>query len=252
MHSKENSIFGVQHWCMVTLGRIFFTGMFISFLGSLPLGTLNIAAMQISISDGIVPALKFACGALLAEVVYVRLSLIAMDWVRKQQKLFRILEWVTLLIVLALAISSFYAASHPTEQKNVILSSSLHRFFLGLFMSALNPMQIPFWFGWSTVLFTKKILQPVAAQYNSYIAGIGLGTLLGNCVFIFGGQLIAERFNNNQHLVNWIVGGIFALTALIQLWKMLTKKDVQHRMEHPEDETKKYEHQVEEISSTLR
>jgi len=45
---------------MEKLLRVFITGMFISFLGSLPLGTLNIAAMQISISDGVVPALKFS------------------------------------------------------------------------------------------------------------------------------------------------------------------------------------------------
>lgn len=233
---------------MGKLLRIFLTGMFISFLGSLPLGTLNIAAMQISISDGVFPALKFAAGALLAEVIYVRLSLFAMDWVRHQQKLFRILEWVTLLIVLALAVSSFYAALHPSVHKNVILSSTLHRFFLGMFMSALNPMQIPFWFGWSTVLFTKKILEPVNSQYNSYILGIGLGTLLGNCVFIFGGQLIAHRFNANQHLMHWIIGSVFAITALVQLWRMFTKKDVQHRMEHPEDETKGFEKEVEEFS----
>ena len=92
---------------MAKLLRILFTGMFISFLGSLPLGTLNVAVMQISITDGIYPAAKFAAGALLAEVIYVRLSLIAMDWVRKQQKLFKLLEWLTLLIVVALAVSSF-------------------------------------------------------------------------------------------------------------------------------------------------
>jgi threonine/homoserine/homoserine lactone efflux protein len=92
---------------MAKLLRIAVTGMFISFLGSLPLGTLNIAAMQISISDGVVPALKFSVGALLAEVIYVRLSLIAMDWIQRQQKLFRILEWVTLAIVLALPFPAF-------------------------------------------------------------------------------------------------------------------------------------------------
>src|SRR5437867_2034574 len=113
---------------MPNILRIFFTGMFISFLGSLPLGTLNIAAMQISITDGIAPALKFALGSLLAEMIYVRLSLIAMDWVRKQENIFRVLEWVTLAIVLALAVSSFYAAAHPQVHKNVILSSTLNRF----------------------------------------------------------------------------------------------------------------------------
>src|SRR6476469_4658416 len=105
---------------MPKLLRVFFTGMMISFLGSLPLGTLNIAAMQIAISVGIASAIFFSLGSLTAEVVYVRLSLIAMDWVRKQQKLFKILEWVTLAIVVALAVSSLYAAMHPSVHKNVI------------------------------------------------------------------------------------------------------------------------------------
>src|SRR5688500_12833394 len=126
---------------MSKLVRVFFTGMFISFLGSLPLGTLNIATMQISIPDGVMPAFLFAFGCLTSEVVYVRLSLIAMDWVRHQQRLFKMLEWVTLAIVVALAASSFYAAVTPQVEKNFILSSTLHRYMLGLIMSALNPVQ---------------------------------------------------------------------------------------------------------------
>jgi threonine/homoserine/homoserine lactone efflux protein len=54
---------------MQKLIRIFITGLFISFLGSLPLGTLNIAAMQLSISDGVRQALLFSLGSLLAEVI---------------------------------------------------------------------------------------------------------------------------------------------------------------------------------------
>ncbi len=220
---------------MTKLGRIFITGMIISFLGSLPLGTLNIAAMQISITDGLRPAWYFAFGTLIAEIFYVRLSLFAMSWIQRQQKLFRILEWVTLIIIVALAISSFYAAMNPEVKKNVILSSGVHRFWLGLGMSALNPVQIPFWFGWSTVLFTKKILIPKNSFYNIYILGIGLGTLLGSCVFIFGGKLVAYQLNTKQYLLNWIIGGIFTITAILQLWKMVTKKDAMHQIEHPED-----------------
>jgi threonine/homoserine/homoserine lactone efflux protein len=233
---------------MAKLIRILLTGLFISFLGSLPLGSLNIAAMQISITDGMMPALLFSLGSLLAEVIYVRISLVAMDWVRKQKHFFEVLEWVTLLIVLALAVSSFYAAFHPGVKKNVILSSTLHRFWLGLFMSALNPVQIPFWFGWSTVLFSKKILEPKNSHYNVYIVGIGLGTLLGNCVFIFGGKMIGDRLNNNQSLLNLIIGGVFAITALIQAWKMFKKKNTQHQLEHPEEITEPFEDEVENIN----
>jgi threonine/homoserine/homoserine lactone efflux protein len=233
---------------MQKLIRIFVTGLFISFLGSLPLGTLNIAAMQISISDSVQQALLFSLGSLLAEVIYVRLSLIAMDWIRKQQKIFAILEWVTLAIVVALAVSSFYAAAHPKVHENVILSSSLPRIILGFVMSALNPVQIPFWFGWSTVLFTKKVLQPKSSHYNFYIAGIGLGTLFGNCIFIFGGKLIADKLDRNQHVLSWVIGSIFAITALIQIWKMSRKKNVVHRIEHPEEHTQQFEKSIDEIN----
>lgn len=235
---------------MPKLLKIFLTGMLISFLGSLPLGTLNIAAMQIAISDGIHPAILFSLGSLTAEVIYVRLSLVAMDWVRKQQRIFKILEWVTLVIVVALAISSFYAALHPSVHKNIILSSRVHRYLLGLTMSAVNPVQIPFWFGWSTVLFTKKVLLPRNSHYNLYIVGIGLGTLLGNFLFIFGGRIIADKINNNQDVLNWIIGGIFAATALIQVYKMMVKKnDVTHQLEHPEEMTHKLEGQFEKMEA---
>lgn len=215
--------------------------MLVSFLGSLPLGTLNIAAMQISVTDGVVAAILFSVGSLLAEIVYVRISLVAMDWIRKQEKILKALEWITLLIVTALAIASFYAAMHPSVSKNAVLDSPMPKFLLGLVMSALNPVQIPFWFGWSTVLFTKKVLLPRKDHYNTYILGIGIGTFIGNCVFIFGGLLIASRISNNQDVLNWVIGSIFALTALIQLWRILKKKDPAHNIEHPEKDIPEFE-----------
>jgi threonine/homoserine/homoserine lactone efflux protein len=236
---------------MPPLLKIFFTGMLVSFLGSLPLGTLNIAAMQISVSDGVTAAMLFSLGSLLVEIVYVRISLVAMDWIRKQERIFKILEYVTLVIVIALAVSSFYAAMHPGVKKNIVLSSSLPKFILGVVMCAVNPVQIPFWFGWSTVLFTKKVLLPRSDHYNSYIIGIGLGTFIGNCVFIFGGLLIANKISNNQNILNWVIGGIFAITALIQVWRILKKKDAVHKLEHPEEVTQHLNEQFEKMEERL-
>jgi threonine/homoserine/homoserine lactone efflux protein len=211
---------------MQKLIKIFFWGLMISFLGSLPLGTLNIAAMQIGIQESIKDAMYFSLGSLLVEMIYVRVSLVGIDWVRKQDKLMKAMEWVTLLIIIALAVGSFIAAAgNGANEKNVLLQNNMHRFLLGMFMCAINPVQIPFWFGWSTVLFTKKILEPKKSQYNSYIVGIGVGTLLGNCVFIFGGKWMVNRIANSQQYLNWIIGTIFAITAIIQLIKILMKKD---------------------------
>ena len=189
--------------------------MLISFLGSLPLGTLNIAAMQIGIQESIKDAIYFSIGSLLVEMIYVRISLVGIDWVRKQEKIMKIMEWITLGIIVALAVGSFIAATqHGGNAKNVLLNNNMHRLLLGMFLCAINPVQIPFWFGWSAVLFDKKILEPEKHQYNSYIIGIGIGTLMGNCVFIFGGKWLVERIANSQQYLNWVIGSIFAITAI--------------------------------------
>lgn len=206
--------------------KIFFWGLVISFLGSLPLGTLNVAAMQIGIQEGIDQAIWFALGSLLIEMIYVRLSLVGIDWVRKQANLMKWMEWFTLAIIVALAAGSFISAAKGNgSAKNLLLNNNLHRFILGMLLCAINPVQIPFWFGWSTVLLNKNILEPKSVQYNFYIIGIGLGTLLGSSVFIFGGKWLVQRIANSQQYLNWVIGGIFALTAVIQLVKMLLNKD---------------------------
>ena len=215
------------------LARVFFWGMMVSFLGSLPLGTLNVLAMKISVEEGIKNAIYFSLGSLLTEMIYVRISLVGINWIRKQKKLFKWLEWITFFIVVALAVGSFMTAmkhhvSGAPVENNL---PDMHRFLLGISLSAISPMQIPFWFGWSTVLFTKKILQPNNSNYNLYIVGIGLGTLLGNSVFIFGGKWMVEKMNTNQNILNYVLGGIFALTAIIQLIKIVTHKDAAEKLE---------------------
>jgi len=73
----------------------------------------------------------FSLGSLLVEIVYVRISLVAMDWIRKQERLFKILGICDPAHRRRLAISSFYSAVHPKVQKNIVLSSTLPKFVLG-------------------------------------------------------------------------------------------------------------------------
>lgn len=209
-------------------------GMLISFLGCLPLGTLNITAMLIAVQENTVQAIWFVAGCLLVEMLYVRISLVGIAWLRKQIRLMRMMEWLTLLIIAALAAGSFIAAMKGGgEHRNVLLENAMPRFWLGVLMSAISPLQFPFWFGWSNVLFEKGTLQARRSSYNAYILGIGVGTLLGNGVFIFGGQLLVKRMAGIQEQLNWIIGGIFALTALIWLYKLIRRQDAVSKLEEP-------------------
>ena len=131
----------------MNLVKIFFWGLIISFLGTLPPGTLNVAAMQIGVQESILNAINFSLGTILTEVVFARISLVGIHWLRKQKILFRWLEWITFTIVVALAMGSFIAATKENHASNFMLLNNMNRFLLGTFLSAISPMHLPFWFG---------------------------------------------------------------------------------------------------------
>ncbi len=207
---------------MFSLLPVFITGMVISFLGTLPLGTLNISAMQLSIAENTKSAGRFALGVALVEILYVRVSLLSMGWVTAHQGLFRVLEWITVVLFFVLAASSFLAARKKTgEKNNLLLSNKINRFWLGFSMSAVNPVQIPFWFIWSTYLLSTHVLMPTDPSYNLYTAGIGTGTLAGLAVFIFCGRWVVKKIKAGHAFINGLVGIVFFISAIVQLVRLL-------------------------------
>lgn len=208
---------------MKSIFRVFYSGMSISFMGSLVIGTIGLSAMQISITEGLRPAINFSIGSIVAEVIYVRLLLVALEWMHKQEFVFKVLERVTVLIVIILAVASFRASMGHHGAKNVLLSHTMHRFLLGFTMRSISPAAIPFWLGWSAVLQTKGILQDKKGFYNGYLFGIGLGTFAAHCIFIFGGKLVVQKLDASQESINFVIGCIFSLTALLQIWNIYKK-----------------------------
>ena len=209
---------------MKRLIRIFSWGLMISFLGSLPLGTMNVTATNISIQNGPHEAFVFALGTLVIEAACAYMVLLAMQWVSKQQRFFRVIEWVAAALILILSVSCFIAAIKMTNfGNNVFAQYGLPPFVLGLLLSALNPLHVPFWLGWSTVLMNKKILIPEQKFFLFYLAGISIGTIGGFDVFIYGGNYIVQQLSDKQNLLNWLVGFVLLITAGIQVYKIRRK-----------------------------
>lgn len=76
---------------------ILISAILISFVGSLPLGTVNVVTVQLAITDGYSTALWFAAGCLIAEMLYVGISLTMMDRIMKIGILLKLLQWVSLI-----------------------------------------------------------------------------------------------------------------------------------------------------------
>jgi len=203
---------------------IFFIAALISFLGQLPLGNMSITSTQIGIQEGFKRAWMFAIGVAIVEMLYLRFALTGMDWVVKHRSWFVALGWITVVLFLFLGVLAFMSArKQATEKKSVILDNKLHRFLLGLMMSALNPIQIPFWFLWTSTMIQAKVLPVTPEAYTIFTAGAGLGTIGGLALYIHGGNWLVKKNNTSNKTLNQIMGVIFIITALIQLYRMLYK-----------------------------
>jgi threonine/homoserine/homoserine lactone efflux protein len=201
--------------------QLFYWGMLISFLGSLPPGIINIVPSQISGKHGTGAAMAYAVGSMLAEVIVVRIALSGMNAIIRSRHFFRILEWITATMLVFFAVFCFIQADPARETSQPLPGTGWPPFVTGVVLSAINPLHIPFWIGWSTLLMNKEVLLPQHRHYNIYAAGIAAGTMAGFTVFIFCGAYLLKAFQSNQYLINCMAGtGLFA-AAFLHIRKMI-------------------------------
>lgn len=208
----------------MTLLIVLLVGFGISFLGQIVLSNSNIAATQLAVQEGFANAWLFALGATIVEIIYLRLSLTGMDWVLQHKAIFKAMGWVTVVLFLVLGIVAFVTANKQTpEKKGILINNKIHRFLLGAGICAINPVQIPFWFLWSTQLIQNNVLLPQTGHYNTFTVGAGLGTLAGMGLYIYGGNYAIQKMKTSNKTLNIVMGIVFIITALIQLYRMVYK-----------------------------
>ncbi|MCC6635212.1 MAG: LysE family transporter [Chitinophagaceae bacterium] len=196
----------------------------ISFLGQIVLSNMNMAATQLSVQEGFNKAWKFGIGVAIVEIIYLRLALTGMSLVTQYKYIFKLLGWITVVVFLILGVLAFISAyKQVVEKKGLLINNKINRFLLGVTISALNPVQIPFWFLWSTQLIQNNVLQTNFHQFNFFCIGAGLGTLAGIGVYIHGGNWAINKMKTSNKTLNLIMGVVFFITAIIQLYRMIYK-----------------------------
>lgn len=205
--------------------KVCIAGLLISFLGALPLGSLNITVFDISATQSIENALLFAFAAIFIELVYVRLTLWGSNKIVLEGKWVYIVFSLAITLLLYLGISSLLTATQVGELS--LTKSALPKItspiLLGLLLSALNPLQIPFWFTWNKVLESKEILEHKTISFISYMFGIGAGTLIGMLIFIYAGKLIVDSYSKYAQWSNFLLGLLYVGFSFYLLFLLYRK-----------------------------
>jgi hypothetical protein len=195
--------------------------MFISFTGSLPVGTLNASVTDLTINMGAGAALQFGLGAILVEVALVRIALVTVKRLAGLKHLFRLFRVFACMVVLLLAVLSLYAAWHMQKQGVVVPFAHYTPFFSGIFLSLINPLHLPYWMGWTAALRSKGVLTDRKEDLNVFVTAIGSGTALAFLFYGVAGHLLITFLRMQENLFNWLVGLALLLAGMVQLWKLL-------------------------------
>lgn len=194
----------------------------ISFLGSLPPGTANVITLELAAHDP-PSALWFSCGCLIGEMIYVGASSVMIGRLVRLNAALKLLGWISFGVLAGLALISFFAAfnSQSGFVAEIPAGSPL---IAGMVVMLLNPVQIPFWLGWTTILFEKRILRPRISNYSIYIAGAGIGSLLASLVFIWAGSSLSAWIDTHARLWQIALGIFFSISAAYQIKTVLAKR----------------------------
>lgn len=206
--------------------KVAFSGLLISFLGALPLGTLNLTAFEIAASKGLLSALWFCMAVVLVELVVVRLTLFGNERLQLNGKVMDYLLPLGILLLMYLSISHFMDSTRigEVDSKIGLLPRFKSTFVLGFLLSALNPLQIPFWMTWNKVLESKGILETKRRDYTFYISGIGMGTLIGLGAFVLAGKYIFTNYNDYSKVTNLIMGLLYLGFSFYLMYLFIKKR----------------------------
>lgn len=212
--------------------KVGFYGFLISFLGTLPLGTINITAFNIAASTTINDAVWFIVAVVFVELLIVLLTLIGNEKINFEGKLSLYLIPIGAAVLLYMAVHSFITASSVEELNTAthIFPGIESSFVIGILLSALNPMHIPFWMTWNRILMAKRTLHKTKRSYAIYILGVGTGSILGLLLFIFAGSHIFQNYGQYSMIINLSLGVLylgFSIYLIFLLYEKHLKLKIQ-------------------------
>lgn len=209
---------------MPILKNIFF-GFLVSFLGSLPLGYLNIVGVAILAHSKWQSLVLYLLGVILVEVVVVYGTIFFVNQLVANKKWMKNIDFFAIFFLLGLAVvfrlSSNDSIASVDFLKEYVAYSS---FFIGLVLCALNFLQIPFWVGWNLYLVNANRIVLTHRLQHFYLLGIIFGTFLGMLLSIVVLDSLAQKnFSFTSYILPVFIPIFFVVLAIFQMKKVYQK-----------------------------
>lgn len=200
-------------------------GFIVSFLGSLPLGYLNIIGVEVFSKLGMNSLVLFLIGVIVAQTVVVYFTVIFANKLMNKKKLMKGIDFFAVLFLLLLAYL-FYAHSNQTAAGHNYLEAYVRYspFLIGMVLCTLNFLQIPFWMAWNLYLMNANHISLARKLKFYYIFGTLMGTFWGMFVAILTLDSLSQNtFSFSKYIMPVCIPLFFVFLAFYQIFKVYKK-----------------------------
>ncbi len=196
-----------------------FLGIIISIIGIIPPGLINLTAAKISLKDGKNRAFMFVLGALIVIFLQTVIALIFARYIDSHQEISLLLREIGFVIFSILTIYFFFVAKKPTSnfQNDIKIKSKKSRFFLGMFISAINFFPIPFYVFMSVTLASFGYFNFDEKSIYKFAIGVVLGSFLVFYGYITYFKNLDTKTAFISKNINLIIGSITGFVAFMSL-----------------------------------
>ncbi len=201
----------------------FSLGFILSFLGSLPLGIINMTVAETTIRKGLFAGLLIATGASIIELIQAFVAIKFTHLFVGNPQLDFILNSVAILIFFSLAVYYFFFMK-PKEQNRSPSSANkkMPLFYKGMLVSSMNVLVIPYWIFYGTYLSANGWLYSKIDFICIFCVGVMLGTFVLLLLYARLGLMVVNRAAQLTNYVNKFIGFVFLGFGVYQVWKVST------------------------------
>lgn len=198
--------------------QVFLVGIIISFIGSIPPGTLNLAVLQLGMEQKVRTALRFALAVSIIEYPYAWISVVFEDWVTSSPLIVDNFQLITAIVMTVIGAFSIWSARKPSEFSVRFNESGFRR---GIVLSILNPMAIPFWVAYTAFLKSQGWIDlSTPWLVHSYVFGTAVGVMILLIIFAFLAKRLAHYVKDNR-IVKMVPGVTLLVLGLYAFIKYL-------------------------------
>lgn len=199
-------------------------GFLVSFLGSIPLGYLNVIGFDIYKSSGLNPTISYLLGVICIEFLVIFLTLIFANKLLNNTKLLKFIEAFSVVFMFVLAYIFYSSGSSGKTEHNIFNTVYGNLFVTGIVLSCLNFIQIPFWLSWNLYLLNGNYIEVSNARKYFYVFGTVAGTFVGMLTLILSLHYFASNVDFlSKYLMQIIIPLVFVVLGTFQAIKFYQK-----------------------------